>query len=211
MRFIVKGKYTGNESALPSRDTTGSTQFKEPENMTELSRVVTTISLVLMFIMFLIFGFVCGINDINPFAHYIQILFAGLFSVLVFLPHEFLHAICFKGDVEFYENLKQGMLFVVGTEDMSRARFIFMSLLPTIVFGFIPFTIFLFKPASVFCGLFGGVNIAAGAGDFFNIYNAIRLVPKGAMIFMSGLHSYWYDPKDKKAGSVILDDQQDSI
>ena len=64
----------------------------------------------------------------------IQIMLGGISSMLIMFPHEILHAICFKEDVYLYTNMKQGMLFVVGTETMSKGRFIFMSLLPNIVF-----------------------------------------------------------------------------
>ena len=35
------------------------------------------------------------------------------------------------------------------------------------------------------------IMIIMSMGDFTNIYNAIRQVPKGAKIFNYGLHSYW--------------------
>lgn len=52
---------------------------------------------------------------------------------MIIFPHELLHALCFKKDVYLYTNLKQGMLFVIGTETMSKGRFIFMSMLPNII------------------------------------------------------------------------------
>ena len=33
------------------------------------------------------------------------------------------------------------MLFVVGTETMSKGRFIFMSMLPNLIFGIVPYVI----------------------------------------------------------------------
>ena len=46
--------------------------------------------------------------------------------MLCLVVHEFLHAICFKEDVYMYRNLKQGTMFVVGPENMSKFRFCFM-------------------------------------------------------------------------------------
>ncbi|WP_289220618.1 DUF3267 domain-containing protein [Ileibacterium valens] len=195
MKFIVKGKYSGNESDLPTRHVPGSTQFKEVESVSQLSKLASVISLLILAVLFLIIGYVSAKADYPFMDHPIQLIFGALLSCLVFIPHEFLHAICFKQDVEFYENLSQGMLFVVGTEDMSKARFIFMSLLPTIVFGFIPYISYLFDPTLLFCGVFGAMNIASGAGDFYNVYNAITQVPAHALIYMSGLHSFWYLPE----------------
>ena len=113
-------------------------------------------------------------------------------STLCLFPHEFIHAICFREDVYLYTNLKNGMLFVTGTEDMSKFRFVFMSLLPNFVFGFVPFILFMINPSWGFAGTLGALSIPMGAGDYLNVFNAIRQVPKGAKIYMSGMHSYWY-------------------
>ena len=91
-----------------------------------------------------------------------------------------------------YTNLKQGMMFVVGTEDMSKTRFVMMSLCPNIVFGFIPFIIFLISPNLTILGTLGALAIGMGAGDYYNVFNALVQVPKDAKIYMSGFHSYWY-------------------
>lgn len=64
---------------------------------------------------------------------YIQLMAGCILPMLTLFPHELLHAVCFKEDVYLYTNWKQGMLFVVGPESMSKSRFIFMSLLPNIV------------------------------------------------------------------------------
>ena len=111
------------------------------------------------------------------------------------VPHELLHALCFREDVYMYHNLKQGMLFVVGPEDMSKGHFVFMSMLPNIVFGFIPFTLFLVKPELRLLGIFGFLSIASGAGDYLNVYNALTQMPKGSRTYLHGFHSYWYLPE----------------
>ena len=90
--------------------------------------------------------------------------------------------------------LKQGMLFVIGPEDMSKGRFIFMSLLPNIVFGFIPFALFLICPELRLLGTFGMLSIASGAGDYLNVFNALTQMPKDSLTYLSEFHSYWYLP-----------------
>ena len=57
-----------------------------------------------------------------------------LAALLALFPHELLHAVCFKQDVYLYTNWKQGLLFVVGPEPMSKRRFILMCLLPGFLF-----------------------------------------------------------------------------
>nr|WP_295677970.1 DUF3267 domain-containing protein [uncultured Lachnoclostridium sp.] len=110
-------------------------------------------------------------------------------------PHELLHALCFKEDVYLYTNLKHGMLFVVGPETMSKGRFIFMSLLPNLVFGFIPYIIALIIPSQSTLGVFGALSIAMGAGDYINIFNTITQVPKGARTYLYQFNSFWYMPE----------------
>ena len=107
-----------------------------------------------------------------------------------------MHAICFKEDVYLYTNLKQGQLFVVGPEDMSKAGFIFMSLLPNIVFGIVPYVAFLLKPELMILGAFGAFNIAAGAGDYLNVFNAITQMPNGSRTYLHHFNSYWYMPEE---------------
>ena len=97
--------------------------------------------------------------------------------------------------VYMYTNLKQGMLFVVGQENMSKTRFCLMSLLPNIIFGFIPFIIYMINPTLEILGELGAFSIAAGVGDYLNVFNALTQMPKGAKTYLSGMHSYWYLPE----------------
>ncbi len=117
----------------------------------------------------------------------------GLVCALVaMVPHELLHASCFKEEVGVYLWPKGGAMFVLGLEDMSKGRFIFMSLLPNIVFGWVPFSVFLFFPQLVGLGVFGLIGTSGGAGDYVNAFNALTQVPKDAAIYMSGARTFWY-------------------
>lgn len=126
------------------------------------------------------------------FLHTRQIRFGLALALLSLIPHEFLHATCFRQDVYMYTNISRGMLFVHGTEDMSKKRFVFMSMLPNIVFGFIPFAMFLFNKNLIFCGVMGALCIGMGFGDYINVFNALTQMPIGAKTYVSGFHSYWY-------------------
>lgn len=196
MKLINRGNYTG-EQQLPHRTVEGAVPFREPQTMEELSKKMSRISLVILLIISFVTGIVAGTAHVNFFGSWGQIGLGLACSLAVMIPHEFIHAICFKGEVELFENLSQGMLFVIGTEDMSRARFVFMSLLPSIVFGVLPYAVFLIHPSFVFGAVLGGLSLAAGAGDYYNVWNALRQVPKNGMIFLSGMHSFWYIPKQK--------------
>ena len=88
------------------------------------------------------------------------------------------------------------MLFVTGGEDMSMARFVIMSLLPNIVFGFVPFILYMAIPTYTALGVFGSICIGQGAGDYLNVYNALTQMPRGSKTYLYETHSYWYMPED---------------
>ena len=188
MKFHYEGRFNGDENSLPQREQKlGDVPFKEPSDMQKLSKLLIIANIVVYLTFWSVGYFVNGHN-----------LFAGIgfwIGWICLFPHEILHAICFKEDVYMYTNLKQGMLFVVGTEDISKTRFCFMSLLPNVVFGFIPFIIYMINPSLVILGELGVFSIAAGVGDYLNVYNALTQMPNGAKTYVSGMHSYWYMPE----------------
>ena len=202
MRLHNAGKYNKDENSLPQREhPEGSVQFREPGSMKKFAVLMTILSLVIFAIAFGLYlwrflSWIRGQEDwiyaITPFKSFLPLL---LF-ILSLIPHEILHAVWFKEDVYYYRNLSQGMLFVVGTEDMPKGRFIAMSMCPNIIFGFIPFLLFMIWPNLSILGFFGAVSISAGAGDFFNVFNCLTQVPEGGIVYLSGMHSYWYMPKE---------------
>ena len=97
-----------------------------------------------------------------------------------------------RKDVYMYNDLAHMLMFVVGTEDMSKGRFIFMCLCPNLILGIIPYILFLIFPQFVGLGLFGIICIGMGFGDYLNIYNAIKQMPKNSKTYLCGMHSYWY-------------------
>lgn len=184
MKFHYAGKYNGDENSLPQREhPTSYVPFKEAENMKKFAIMINILALIITAVLVFIVAFISreGLS-----------LTGVILALVSLVPHEFLHALCFKNDVYMYTNLKQGMMFVVGTEDMSKTRFIMMCLCPNIVFGLIPFIIFLIFQNLTILGTFGALAIGMGAGDYYNVFNALTQVPKNAKIYMSGFHSYWY-------------------
>lgn len=188
MKLICKGKFDGNPESLPHGEhRPGAVIFKEPETPKRLSVIANVIALALT-VIFVVLLFLRG--GIRAYR------FIGLIlALLSMLPHELLHAICFKNEVYLYTNLKQGMLFIIGLEDMSKASFVFMALLPNIVFGFLPFILFLIFPQLGILGTLGAFAIGMGAGDYINVYNALTQMPKGARTYMYQFNSYWYMPE----------------
>lgn len=182
-----------NEDSLPQKPhPAGFVPFKEAADMKALSRITLGFGLGL----FALFGAVVLFRYWGKLsmASVIPFYFGLLCSIFTALPHELLHAVCFKKDVYLYTCLRRGMLFVVGTESMSKARFIFLSLLPNVVFGFVPYLIGVITADHLFWTSFGLACIVMGAGDYYNAFNALVQMPRGARTYMSGLHSFWYMP-----------------
>ena len=191
MKLHYKGKYDKNPESIPARPhKPNCVKFKEPKDSKRLVLIVNLIAIPVLLI-FYIPVLLVGTQQMS-----FQFFFSLLLFILSLFPHEILHALCFKEDVYLFTNFSHGMLFVAGPEDMSKSRFIFMSLLPNIVLGFIPYLIFVINPNWTLLGTFASINISAGSGDYLNVFNAITQMPKGARTYLHHFNSYWYIPED---------------
>ena len=199
MKLHYEKSFNGDVSTLPQRaHAPGAVKFREPDDPNKLSLIANGGAAVLMILTFGgLFWRVLSAKAGIEIDFMLAFMIGAILSLLSLFPHELLHASCFRGDVYLYTFLKKGMLFVVGPEDMSRGQFVFMSLLPNLVFGFVPYILFLIHPAWAILGVFGAMSIPAGFGDYFNVFNCLTQVPKGGIVYLSGFHSYWYMPKSK--------------
>ncbi len=190
MKLHFVGKYKNNPNTLPHNShKNGAVKFKEPDSTKKLAITATGISVVILLVVLVITAIKIGDN----FKFY-NLYIAAVISTILLFVHELLHAICFKKDVYLYLNFAQCMLFVVGPEDMSKARFIIMSLLPNIVLGFMPFIICMFFPQFQVLFIASAVMISAGSGDYINVFNAATQMPKGSRTYLHKINSYWYMP-----------------
>lgn len=198
MKLIFKGKFDGNPDSIPSNEhRENAVKYKEFDNPDKLALVANLLSCVIAAITILSFVFRCNISKETILPVAFKLFIASVLSMLSLFPHELLHAVCFKDKVYLYTYWKKMMLFVTGTEDMTKGRFIFMSLLPNLIFGFIPYIIAMFNPSYIILGFFGALSISAGIGDYINVFNTLTQVPKGALVYLHGFNSYWYLPKKK--------------
>ena len=187
------GKFSGDENDLPMREEhrPGAVRFKEPENMNKLAIVANVLSIVIMATaIILLFARCFTVGKFSGISFWAYILPLG-----TLYPHEIIHGLCFKGKAYMYTNLKQGMMFVTGGEDFTKTRFIIMSLMPNIAFGFLPYIIFMINPEWVSLGMFGAFCISMGAGDYINVFNAATQMPKGSLCYMHGVGTWWYMPQ----------------
>lgn len=192
MKLHYAGKYNLNPESLPHGEhRPGAVPFKELKNTRDFAIFINAGDLAVTVLLMALAFWRSGGFYRAPLQ-----FFLGVVTALASLfPHELLHGLCFRGDVYLYTNLRQGMLFVVGPEEMSKARFVFMSLLPNLVFGFLPFLAGMLFPQLLYFLVLGALAIGMGFGDYYNVFNALTQMPGGARTYLYGFHSFWYLPE----------------
>ena len=190
MKLHYKGKYNLDPDSLPHGEhQPNAVPFKEAKDVKALS-LIANLAAIGLIILLAVPAFIRG----RPHFDRVQLILGCMAILPILFLHELLHAICFKEDVYFYTNWKQGLLFVVGSETMSKSRFIFMSLLPNIVFGWIPYLMGMAFPSCIFLLALGTLAIGMGAGDYYNVFNACTQMPRGARTYLYKFNSFWYLP-----------------
>lgn len=198
MKLTYKGVYQ-DESQLPKAQLPqGAIPFDEPDDPAELSQAASKFAIFPL-------GFGAGVYLLRrmllPGATLLDLIhpLGILFALLAVLPHELLHALAFPRDaeVELFVSPRNLMAFVTSTAPLSRSRFIWMSLLPNLVFGAVPMVLWIFLPNTLWgnaVGAMGFYSAMMGVGDYLNVYNAATQMPGDARTVLSGFHSYWYRP-----------------
>ena len=131
MKLYYMGKFSGNEDDLPHGEhRPGAVPFREAKDAKALAVIANGLALAILILLVVPAVLRWGLTFLGPSSG-----LGCIASLAVLFPHELLHAVCFREDVYLYTNWSQGMLFVVGPEEMSKGRFILMSLLPNLVFG----------------------------------------------------------------------------
>ena len=193
MKLHYRGKYNLDPTTLPTcKHQPNAVKFKEVDSTKELADIANGIAIALMILLSI--PVYLKYNG-SLFDYFDEMMVGAMLPLLTMFPHELLHALCFKEDVYLYTDFKQGLLFVVGCETMSKQRFIFMSLLPNIVFGFIPYMISFLGIQYLTLAVLGVIAIGMGAGDYYNVFNALIQMPKGARTYLYQMNSYWYIPE----------------
>ena len=193
MKLHYRGKYNLDPTTLPTcKHQPNAVKFKEVDSTKELADIANGIAIALMILLSIpVYLKYKG----SLFDYFDEMMVGAMLPLLTMFPHEPLHALCFKEDVYLYTDFKQGLLFVVGCETMSKQRFIFMSLFPNIVFGFIPYMISFLGIQYLTLAVLGVIAIGMGAGDYYNVFNALIQMPKGARTYLYQMNSYWYIPE----------------
>ncbi|MCL2059074.1 MAG: DUF3267 domain-containing protein [Oscillospiraceae bacterium] len=195
MKLVYKEVFKSNEQLPLGTLPENAVKFKEPKNLTETTIKASLFALPALVGVAL---FIIGSRLLHGDLSINGTLPGMLFAFLTLIPHEFLHAICFGRDaeVELFIAPKQLSLFVISTQPITKARFIILSLFPNIVFGWLPLAVWMVLPYSAFFSnhllTFSVISVLFGLGDYMNVYNAARQMPKGSMQQLSGFNSYWF-------------------
>jgi len=204
MKLVYKGIFKSEDQLPIGNLPENAIKFDEAGSMDELGKAVIKPSIFTGLFVGLLFVLVSLFVHGKAPVELIGVLFGnsarwgfGLWILSLFV-HEILHAICFGKDDEVELYISLAFWFVICVQPITKARFIFLSLLPNIVLGWIPLLLWVVLPYSEAYSsalfAFGALSTLAGAGDYLNAYNAIRQMPKGSMQQLSGMNSYWFMP-----------------
>jgi hypothetical protein len=203
MKLVFKGNYE-NEKQLPKGVLPlNAVEFSEPQNPRQLNRIALLFAVLLiallMFISSLLHGSIALRLYITDLWTILDLWIALLLSLVALYPHELLHAVCFgkHANVELFFAPKKLMLFVASPQPITKSRFILLSLLPNLIFGWLPLLVWAALPYGGYSNilfLFSVFSILLGIGDYSNAYSALHQMPKGSIQQMSGSHSYWFIP-----------------
>ena len=201
MKLTYKGKYTGEDQLPKGILPPSAVKFREPGTPAKTQLVASLFvlpALLLIGLFVLTSALLHGSLYLDTRAS--NSLIGVALALLTIYPHELLHALCFgkNAEVEVYIVPKWLMAFVYCTQPVSKARFIFISLFPNLIFGWLPLTIWaVLHPVIIYSDtlfMFSCMSILFGCGDYMNVYNALRQMPKGSMQQLSGYNSYWFMP-----------------
>ena len=201
MKLIYRGRYTGADQ-LPRADLPPSAvPFREPADTAALNLAAMKWSLLALALAAALGAATIPLRGGLVLGAGFWFMAGFAASFLTLLPHELLHGLCFGrgAEVHLFVSPKDLMAFVVCTRPVSRGRFILMSLLPNLIFGWLPFLLWCLTPysgaGSDILLWFSSCCISFGGGDYLNVWNALRQMPRGSVQQISGFHSYWYMPR----------------
>lgn len=207
-KLIFRGIYK-TEEQLPKADLPhNSVKFKEPATMENfiLISLLFTIPSMLLIGLFLYASYLLHGELIVRYPDLADLSFSRIFIPLVLpfaplIPHELLHVAGLGQGVkaELFLAPKYLTAFIVSITPIAKNRLIFMSFLPSFVLGWIPLLVWVILPFSeiysTYLLVFSVISILVSCGDYLNIFNAIRQMPKGSFHQNLGLNSYWHIPE----------------
>ncbi len=207
MKIVFKGRFKSLDDLPKGVLPAGAVKFREPESMLALNLAVLPYFAVPIFLFALALLMKILLHSemgkVDVFS-----VWGIVLSLVMIFPHELLHAIVFpqKAEVEIWYSLNYLVAFCVSTYPTTKARFIWLSLLPALTLGVAPLIMWTVLPpadTAFSAGLlsFSVFSLLYCGGDFMNVKNALMQMPKGSVTQPSGMNSYWYFPIEQNQGS----------
>ncbi len=212
-----KGSYT-SEAQLDRIDPiylSGLHKVKEVAKI-EMSLLKGSLIMLPIIVLFLIIGVysihLLRIEKEIPYKSIvISLLVTSMILFILQYVHEIIHALLYplKEKKEIYY-MQGTALFVYCQAKVSKLRFIIICMAPTVLLGFVPFWLgVLFRNQIPAMGVIIAIEIGIfctlmGVGDFYNIYNAIKQIPNGSILFNDGLSTYWQENNSKWDKNIFI-------
>ena len=197
MKLVYKGILRDIKQLPKGNLPDNAVKFNEPTNF---SKVLFFAFLFTLPALFLSAIFIVSSYMLHGYLNISYSMFGFFAFVLSVLPHELLHAICFgkNANVELFIAPQLQGLIVTSTKPISKWRYIVMSLMPNVIFTWLPLLVWMILPYHEFLSDFlftlSMFSLVVGGADYMNVYNAFRQMPKGSLQQLSGLNSYWFMP-----------------
>ena len=185
MKIKFMGKYNNDPRSLPKGEmVAGARRIKKIDSLVMINVVMTIFSCILGYIFLILLFKVFG-KELLSIAGVVAAMLAFVFMI----PHEYIHAVCFKEEAYIYVGC--GLLFAMSPEHMSKKRYLFMLMLPFLLLGALPLgagLIFHWSPPAIF----GALSIITCTGDLYFAANALVQVPSRGKIYLYDMVNFWY-------------------
>ena len=197
MKLIWKGRMKNISQLDKGKLPQNAVRFIEPKTLSKFSLAAGLFIIPIIIVITFIIYLKIQIGFIEKWPPFLSGK-GALLALVMIIPHELIHAsVCPKNaNVSFWYSWKHMVAFIHCTDPMSKKRFIILSLLPNLILGIIPLIIWFFlsesNPLNGLLINYSTFIIILGIGDYLNVYNAVKQMPKGSITQMSGFHSYWY-------------------
>ena len=203
LNIRIMGKYTDEKQVIEGKTLIcGAVQFKEGKNVMGALGLGFLLCVPIILPMIVVSVKRCReINvhlDMNAGFAVATIMMIVLAWGLTYV-HEFIHAAMYPRESvkTIWIDTRQGVYFVYCDALITRCRYVVLSLAPSVILGFIPFMIwYVIAPNlngewNISIMVLTWMMVVMSIGDYTNVFNTIRQVPKEASVFNYGMHSYW--------------------
>jgi hypothetical protein len=192
MKIKWKGKLSETNTFPTSKIPSNALPFLESKSKLENYIAVVPIIIFVVVCVYIKSNFIAVVK-LNLLGNVIGLLLTFPFLII----HELLHAICFPSNATVEIFYSASGLSVFPNAPISKSCYIFALLLPALILGIIPLLMWVFIPITnvtlysiwfiTSIGNLGGTTV-----DFYNLAHAIREMPKGSLLQLSGLKCYYY-------------------